>query len=197
MSNEFLTADQAAELEKGINDRLSLLRKRGSNRRLDHLADSENPLRQIRKSDCEVAISGLHRRHEFGREIRKAAVSGTNASAAISALHSDRSLAGRTIAGNGNLVLKLAGVVAQAVKKDYSSAREAKAEIKKLLATEDAPRPRNYEILRTAKAKSGIATLTLRKGADFPFLIEVDGLYHSEHLESDGAERAFAVLCAG
>jgi hypothetical protein len=93
MANE-LTAEQAAELKKGINDRLDLLRKRGSNRRLDHLADSENPNRQIQKSECEQAISRLHRKHESSRSFTKAASGGTNASAAVAALHSDRALPG-------------------------------------------------------------------------------------------------------
>jgi hypothetical protein len=197
MSNEFLTAAQERELKKGINDRLSLLRKHGSNRRLDHLADSENPNRQIRKSDCAQAISGLHRKHESSRSFTKAASGGTNASAAVAALHSDRAFAGRTIAGNGNLVAKLAAAIGQAALKDYGSAREAKAEIKKLLATEDAQRPRNHVIVKRAKAKSGLAILTLRKGHDFPYEITVDGLYHSEHADADRAERAFAILCAG
>jgi hypothetical protein len=45
-------------------------------------------------------------------------------------MHSDRSLAGRTIAGNSNFVAKLAGAIGQAVLKEYGSAREAKSEIK-------------------------------------------------------------------
>jgi hypothetical protein len=197
MTNE-LTASQERELKKGINERLNLLRKRGSNRRLDHLADAENPNRQIRKTDCEKAISKLHTSRDSGRAITKAAAPATtNAGAAIAALHSDRSLAGRTITGNGNLVAKLASAIGQVVLKDYGSAREAKREIRKLLATDVPARPRNHQILKRAKAKSGEAVLTLRKGNDYPYEITVDGYHHSEHFDIDGAERAFVILCAG
>jgi uncharacterized protein YecA (UPF0149 family) len=197
MSNEHLTATEARQIQKDANAALKKIFKQHPNRDRSSIADVENPNRQIRKSDCEVALSALHTRHDSGRAIAKApAPATTNAGAAISALHSDGSFAGREIAGNGNLVAKLASAIGQAALKDYGSAREAKREIKKLLS-EDAPRPRNYEIVKRAQAKSGIATMTLRKGSAYPFLIEVDGYYHSEHFDADGAERAFIVLCAG
>ena len=197
MSNEFLTADQERALKKGVNDRLDLLRKRGSNRRLDHLADSENPNRQVRKSDAEVAISGLHRKHDSGRAITKAAPASTNASAAVAALHSDRSLAGRTIEGP-TLVAKLAGAVAQAVRKDYSSAREAKAEIRKLLSDDAPRRPRNHQILKRVRAKSGEAVLIEKRGTvdGYNWEILVDDCFHSAHPSRERAEKTFAKLTA-
>jgi hypothetical protein len=39
--------------------------------------------------------------------------------------------------------------------------------------------------------------MTFRKGNDFPYLVEVDGLYHSEHQDAESAERTFIILCAG
>jgi|GEM_PF-5807425 len=196
MSNE-LSADEARQIQKDANAALRKIFTKHAGKDRSSIADVENPNRQIQKSDCEKAISKLHASHDSGREIKKAAApASTNAGAAVSALHSDRAFAGRTVAGNGNLVAKLASAIGQAVLKDYSSAREAKQEIRKLLS-EDAPRPRNHVVLKTAKAKSGIATLTLRKGASSPYLIEVDGLYHSEHQDVDRAEQTFVILCAG
>jgi hypothetical protein len=196
MNNNFLTAAEARIIEKATTDALKLIFEKHDGRDRGSIAEVENPNRQVRKSDCEKAISGLHRRHDPGRAVAKAAPATTNASAAIAAMHSDRSLAGRTVSGNRGLVEKLAGAVAVAVRKDYSSAAEAKREIKKMLA-EDAPRPGNHEIVKRAKAKSGEAVMTFRKGNDYPYLIEVDGCYHSEHADADRAERTFVILCAG
>jgi hypothetical protein len=193
--SDFLTADEAKQIHKDVSKALRRAHEQHKNRDRSSIAEVENPNRQVRKSDCEKAISGLHSKHESRRELAKAAVASTNASAAIAALHSDRSLAGRAVSGNAGLVTRLAGAVSEAIKKDYSSAVEARREIKKLLA--DEPRPRNHEVVRKANAKSGLATLTIRKGNPYPFIIEVDGLYHSEHNDADAAERAFLVLVGG
>jgi hypothetical protein len=48
-------------------------------------------------------------------------------------MHNDPDFAGRTVAGNTSLVAKLAGAIGRAVLLDYSSAAEAKRELKKLL----------------------------------------------------------------
>lgn len=136
--SEHLTAEQERELKKGINERLTLLRKRGSNRRLGHITEAENDLYKVDRSDAERAISKLHSNHGSGRAIAKATQSGSNATAAIAAIHGDRSLAGRDISGNATLVAKLAGAVAVALTKDFSSAAEAKRAIRKLI---DAPAP--------------------------------------------------------
>jgi hypothetical protein len=195
MSNGYLTAEEQREIQRDVSKALRAVHTKHANRDRASIAEVENPNRQIQKSDCEKAISGLHSKHESRREIRKLAPKGTNGAAAIAALHSDRSFAGRRI-DSPTLVAKLAGAVTQAIRKDYGSAAEAKAEIKKLLA--DEPRPRNHEVVKRARCKSGEAILLLKKGASYPFEIVVaDGeheYYHSSHLESDGAERAFLVL---
>jgi hypothetical protein len=195
MSNEFLTADEAKQIQKDVAKALRRAHSQHAGRDRRSISEVENENYQVRKTDCEKAISGLHRKHESRRALAKAAPEGSNGAAAIAAMHSDRSLAGRRI-DSQTLVAKLASAVGQAIKKDFSSAAEAKRELKKLLA--DEPRPRNHQIVKRAKCKSGLATLTLRKGADFPFLIEVedkDNLYfHSEHADADRAERAFLVL---
>ena len=208
-----LTPEEDRKLKKAATDRINLLRWRGSNRQLGHLADVENPNRQIRKSDCEQAISGLHRRHDSGRTIAKRVEPGNNAGAAISAMHSDTTFAGRTVSGNGNLVAKLAVALTRAVKKDYGSAAEAKREIRKLLSDEVPARdikaiakrlsgesPRNHRVVKTAKAKIGEVALIEKRGAtdgEYPFEITADGYFHSGHPDLDRAETAFLVLCAG
>jgi hypothetical protein len=196
MSNEYISAEEQRQIQKDVNAALKHVFQKHENRDRSSVADVENPLRQPRKSDAEKAIGKIHCRGDSGRTIAKAAPCGTNAASAISALHADRSFAGREVSGNRALVEKLATAVGQAVLKEYGSVAEAKRELKKLLA-DDAPRPRNHEIVRRAKCKSGIATLTLRKGASYPFLVEVDGLYHSEYYDADAAERAFTILATG
>ena len=209
MGNE-LTASQERELKKGINDRLNLLRKRGSNRQLGHIADVENPNRRVEKTECERAISKLHSSHDSGRAIAKRVAPTTdNGSAAIAALHSDLSLAGRAIEGP-TLVAKLASAVAQAVRKDYSSAAEARRELKKLLSDEPArdikaiakrleanDLPRSHKVLKSGTGKIGKVTLVEKKGAGRPYELLADGCFHSSYSDVDNAERAFVVLCAG
>jgi hypothetical protein len=133
MSEKFLTAEQERELRKGANSALRKIHSKHAGRSRGSITEVENENYQVQKSDCEQAISGLHRRHDSGRTIAKRVEPGNNAGAAISALHSDRSLAGRTIEGP-TLVAKLASAIGIAIKKDYASAAEAKREIKKLLA---------------------------------------------------------------
>jgi hypothetical protein len=198
--SDFLTRDEEKLIKKNVRDALRGIFTKHENRDRSSVADIENPNRQVRKSDGEKAIAKLHSGHRSGQEIAKAAPCGTNAATAISALHADRSFAGREVSGNRALVEKLATVVAQATLREYGSAAEAKREIKKLLS-DDAPRPRNHQIVKQAKCKSGLAVMTFRKGADFPYLIEVndgrDSLYHSEHRDARRAEEAFVVLATG
>jgi len=174
MSNE-LTAGEAAIIKKATTSALKMIFEKHDGRDRRSITEIENENCQPLRSDGGKMIAKMHSTGD-GREIRKAAAPGTNASAAIAAMHSDRALAGRTVPGNQRLVAKLAGAIASAVERDFASAREAKAEIRKILS-DDAPRPRNYSVLKMAKAKSGIATLTHRKGSNFLYLIEVDSMY--------------------
>jgi len=195
MSNGYLTAEEARKIEKSVTAALRKAFKDHPNRDRSSIADVENLNRQIRKSDCEEAISGLHRNHASGRAVTKAAAASTNASAAIAALHSDRTLASRKIQ-TPTLVAKLATAVATAVQKEYGSVKEARRELKKLIEKADT-RPRNHVVMKRAETKNGEAVLTLRKGAAYPYELTLGGYYHSEHFDLDAAERAFVVLATG
>ena len=195
--SDYLTAEEQRLIQKNVRAALRKVHTKHAGRDRESITMVDNENYQPRRSDAEKMIAKMHSTGDGRREIRKAAAPGTNAASAILAMHSDRGLAGRTIAGNTTLVAKLAGAVATVVRKEYGSVREAKAELKKLLSEDALARPRNHVVLKSAQAKSGLATLTLRKGNAYPYIVEVDGYYHSEHVTDDAAERAFTILATG
>jgi len=196
-----MTAEEAREIQKDATAALKKIFQKHDGRDRRSITEVENGNYQIRKSDAEKAISKIHSTSNSRTAIAKRVAPATdNGAAAISALHSDAAFAGRSVSGNTALVQKLASAIGQAIKKDYANATEAKKAIKKLLATDDVPRPRNHRIVKTGTGKVGDLTLVHKKGvADgtYPYEILADNLYHSGYPDIENAERVFMILCAG
>jgi hypothetical protein len=194
----FLTADEAKTIRKNVSDALRKVHSKHAGRNRASITGVENENYQIRKSDAEKAISNLHSRSHHSREIRKRVEpAGDNGSAAIAAMHSDRSFAGRTVAGDRTLVAKLANAIGIAIQKDYSSAKQAKAAIQELLETGSSTDvPRNHVTLRSGKGKIGTVAIVRKKGAERPYEIQTDGFFHSSYEDVGEAEECFAALTA-
>jgi hypothetical protein len=134
MSN-FLSKDEADEIKRAANERILLLRGRGSNRHLGHLVQGTGNY-AIQKGDCERAIAALHRTHDTGisRQIRKVVkVDESDAARAIALMHTNRSFANQTIPRNCELFAKLGATLLKAATKDFVDARQAKRALKKMI----------------------------------------------------------------
>jgi hypothetical protein len=129
-----LNLDQDRELRKEVNGRIQKLHsQRYARRDLSHL--NENPNCEVRRSHAEKAIAKFHATGDSGRTIQKRLKPAEDDAAnAIAELHCHpATYSKRRVTGNSTLVTKLAGAIAQAVRRDYSSGAEARATIKKLL----------------------------------------------------------------
>ena len=131
-----MNAKEDRQIKKDANAILAKIHG-STGRDLGHITREDNDNYRVRKSDGERAIAALHRTADTGvsRVIRKVARPQDNdAAAAIARMHSDPAeFADRDVAGNGRLVAKLAGAIAQVIKRDFTSAKQAKAAIRKLI----------------------------------------------------------------